>query len=308
MLYEFYNDRLRSWNLSYFEILINKIKLSNFYKNDEERRRTAIITGSSGTIGRQIVNLLREANFNVIAVSHSSDFVEYEQCDAIHQFFVDFFDFSSVFKLVETIIKEIEQIDLIICNAAIMLNAYKLNDDCIESHFAINLISHAILINQLSPYLIQNSRIIFIASSVAYAGDINETNLDYKKASRCVRLGGKSCRELNRSTDDNETGHSLVCSLHPGCVPSNLYSKVNLICKILIYNILAPFMRTSKLAAAEILATAFDDSLVGGCYYEHLKVVNLRADISFSVRRKLFEEINDIIKKVRIKYSEVKNK
>uniref|UniRef100_A0A915BFD3 NAD-dependent epimerase/dehydratase domain-containing protein n=1 Tax=Parascaris univalens TaxID=6257 RepID=A0A915BFD3_PARUN len=121
--------------------------------------------------------------------------------------------------------------------------------------------------------------------------------------SYCSELSSAVCIYLTRSMyfeeelleRDSERCRIKVCSVHPGCVPGDLYRNVFYPCRILINCLLSPFMRKAAVAGAEILATVMNDDLKGGCYYERMKSVALRPDISLTVRRRLFNRIQQTV-------------
>ncbi|OIW24770.1 NAD(P)-binding protein, partial [Coniochaeta ligniaria NRRL 30616] len=88
-----------------------------------------------------------------------------------HEVF-DLADLSQVRKAAERI-NAVETVDVIICNAGIMLHPLRKTVDGIESHFGINSTSHFVLVNMLLPKMMANGggRIVTTSSGAyRYAG------------------------------------------------------------------------------------------------------------------------------------------
>lgn len=316
-LVEFFNDRFSVTNRSYVEYLRMKIESSGFRRCSIAREHPiAVVTGASGTIGYEIVRQLLNLGYKVEAIAREAGCLTTLKDVRLSIHLIDMGDLIKVRRVADEIVgRAPEGIDLLVCNAGIMFHHYEVNAAGHEQHMAVNLLSHALLIDVLLSSMRNAThpiRIICVSSSTAHAVHIDDTAIQnggifarYVNGYHAYALSKLSlalyAEQLNRYLEeellerDTEKCRIKVCSVHPGCVPGDLYRNVFYPCRILINYLLSPFMRKAAVAAAEILATVMNDDLKGGCYYERMESVALRPDISDTVRRRLFNRIQQTV-------------
>ncbi|KHN79006.1 Retinol dehydrogenase 12 [Toxocara canis] len=320
---EFFRDRFSNPNQSYMEHLQTETERSQFRRSSIARRYpTAVVTGASGTIGVEIVRSLLKLGYRVEALAREEGLLLMLKDERLSVHILDMADLKKVKNIAEEIVTNApEGIDLVICCAGVMLHPYEVGVSGHEQHMAVNVLSHALLVDVILSQMHHMQhlvRIVFVSSSTAHTVRIDAdalSNADffarYINGYHAYAISKLTlalyAEELNRHLEekicadfegDVERCSVKVCSVHPGCVPGDLYRNVFHPCRILINQILAPFMRKGEVAAAEVIATVMSDHLKGGTYYEHMEPVPLRPDISNTVRQQLFIRIQQTIRKL----------
>lgn len=229
---------------------------------------------------------------------------------------VDLSNLRKTKEVVKLLAEEHPYVDLIICCAGIMLHPFKLTADGFENHYAVNLLSHAILVNYLllrkTKYSARESctrdiRIVFLSSATAHLGVFWSTLQDCSGMFCTYRNGYQAystskfvislyVEEMNKQIQQkSEEGNQrtvTAISVHPGCVASNLYECANTLTKAVIFRLLRPLMRNPALAAAETIALGCADNLKGGCYYEHM--VPIRILCSTAKKQQIYQHVRNI--------------
>ncbi|VDO63446.1 unnamed protein product [Onchocerca flexuosa] len=232
-------------------------------------------------------------------------------------------DLSNLRKVKETaklLANEYPCIDLIICGAGIMLQPFRLTTDGFETHYAVNLLSHAIMLNYLLPWITQYSaeesykrdcRIVFLSSATAHLGVFRSILQDNSQLFYTYRNGYQVystskfavslyAEEMDKQMQQKPTMTNqrtvTIISLHPGCVASGLYKYANTLTKIAIFRFLWPIMRNPALAAAETIALGCADNLKGGCYYQHM--IPTKILCSTTKKQQLYQYVRNIITNV----------
>lgn len=212
---------------------------------------------------------------------------------------------------------EYSHVDLIICAAGIMLRPFKLTIDGFETHYAVNLLSHAVMVNYLLPpttkcsageSYIRDSRIVFLSSATAHLGLFHTTLQDNSQMFSTYRNGYQAystskfaislyVEEMDKQIQQKSVTVNqrtvTVISVHPGCVASGLYEYANTLTKTMIFRFLWPIMRNPALAAAETIALGCADNLKSGCYYQHM--VPTRILSSIAKKQQLYQHVRNII-------------
>ncbi|OZC12548.1 hypothetical protein X798_00179 [Onchocerca flexuosa] len=321
---EFYLDRIRRYNgLSRMKYLLKAIKESKFI-NSSNQKLVAVITGANGTIGTEITRLLLQSNFKVICLIRGHDIGEWmNNSEYQPNLVVRNVDLSNLRKVKETaklLANEYPCIDLIICGAGIMLQPFRLTTDGFETHYAVNLLSHAIMLNYLLPWITQYSaeesykrdcRIVFLSSATAHLGVFRSILQDNSQLFYTYRNGYQVystskfavslyAEEMDKQMQQKPTMTNqrtvTIISLHPGCVASGLYKYANTLTKIAIFRFLWPIMRNPALAAAETIALGCADNLKGGCYYQHM--IPTKILCSTTKKQQLYQYVRNIITNV----------
>uniref|UniRef100_A0A0R3RRE5 Dehydrogenase/reductase SDR family member on chromosome X n=1 Tax=Elaeophora elaphi TaxID=1147741 RepID=A0A0R3RRE5_9BILA len=321
IMVEFYVDRIRRYNgFSRMEYLLKTIKESKFI-NTSNRKLIAVITGANGTIGTEITRLLLQNDFKVVCLIRNCDNSDWlDSSEYQPNLVVQHVDLSNLWKVKETaklLAKEYPHMDLIICGAGIMLQPFKLTTDGFETHCAVNLLSHAVMVNYLLPHItkysveescIRDNRIVFLSSATAHLGIFTFMLQDNFQMFYTYRNGYQAyssskfalslyVEEMNKqmqqkSTMANQQSVTAI-SMHPGCVASGLYEYANALTKIVIFRFLFPIMRNPALAAAETVALGCADNLKSGCYYQHMSPTRILC--STAKKQQLYQHVRNII-------------
>ncbi|VDN02158.1 unnamed protein product [Thelazia callipaeda] len=317
---EFYMDRIRRYNgLSRLQYLHKAIFESKFF-NASNQKLIAVVTGADGTIGTEVTRLLLQNNFKVICLIRNRKSCNWSnefgnQADlVIHT--VDLANLQEVKQIAKIVAEQNPQIDFIVCAAGVMLFPFERTESGFETHYAVNFLSHAIIVNYLLPSVAgkegdrhcnEEGKIIFVSSAAAYLYLLYPVFCDPKmlfnyrngyQAYWTSKFAMSSyADELNyqmqqQSIMSNQRKVTVI-SLHPGCVASNLYQYANIWTKILIFRLLWRIMRNPAIAAAEILALGFDDNLIGGCYYQHMVPTRIS---SCTEKQQLYKYVQEVIK------------
>lgn len=211
--------------------------------------RTALITGGTAGIGFETAKKLLSFGMNVIIASNATA-QQSEKClqelrvlfpkSKVEVWYVDLFSMSSVKALAEKYLISGLPLHVLINNAGIMFAPYKLSDDGLESHIAINYFSHCLLTKLLLPRLQESSsskcksRIINVSSCLHYLTEIDFENLcsmdsnsycryhSYMQSKLCLVMFTQYLNQFFKSGGCEV----LVHSVHPGVIFSGLYKYV----------------------------------------------------------------------------------
>ncbi|VDK53458.1 unnamed protein product [Anisakis simplex] len=266
---EFVKDNfwIRRRYSTYSQKLESEITSSEFLHDSLSRQKAcAVVTGASGTIGIEIVRLLLKLGFRVEALAdQEGDLLTVEDSERLNAHIFDISDFEKVKMAVDEIrTASPNGISLIVCNAGVMLHPYKVNRWGYEHHMAVNVLSHALLVDLLLSHIEpihHQLRIVFVSSSTAHAGYIDPK----------VPLKDLFNRYVN--------GYQAYADS-----------------KLLVAFYAEELHRSASVSALEVLATVFSDHLKGGSYYERMEPVRLKAEIPHTTRQKVFELIRQAIK------------
>ncbi|CAL1708132.1 unnamed protein product [Somion occarium] len=191
--------------------------------------KVALVTG--GSAGK---NAEAEINEN-IKQAGSAGSVTWYGCDLGNLKEVD--------GLAKKLAQELDQLDILICNAAIGQAPYGLTEDGLERHFEVNNLSHYVLVNRLLPIMkktaetappasvrivMQSSEMHRVAPSGTQFASKDEINKDgdgsqlYGRTKLGLILLAKQLvkRKLDTSTDG--TNPILAISVHPGTVDTEV--------------------------------------------------------------------------------------
>lgn len=149
--------------------------------------KTAVVTGASRGIGREIALRLGEAGFNV-AVNYLFDDEDYEGAVSdieklgrkAKAFKADVSKFDEVKKMMEQIASEFGSIDVLVNNAGITRDGLlmRMKEEDFDQVIDVNLKSVFNCCRHVVPYMVKqrSGRIISMASVVGLAGQAGQTN------------------------------------------------------------------------------------------------------------------------------------
>jgi len=157
-----------------------------------ERKKVALITGSTGGIGTALCKRLNQEGYIVVGNSRCSDKaratrneLKLQGCN-VHMVQGDVSDFESVARMIESVEREIGPIDILINNAGITRDARftKMNKEDWDEVMNINLTGVFNCTRQVIDSMIERSygRIINISSVNGQKGQFGQTNYSAAKA------------------------------------------------------------------------------------------------------------------------------
>lgn len=247
--------------------------------------KTVVITGGLGGIGHETVRVLLSLGARVIDGSPVTKLHEERKQmllkgDPKAQVKFLQLDLSSMASVKSFAVKVLEsetKVDILICNAAVMLVPYQETEDGFESHMSINYLGHCLLTALLLPRLVaagnsgRRARIINVSSCAHKAASINLDDLNNRCMYSCYH--GYAQSKLAQVLFTMTLGKRMhaeglpvtVNSIHPGIVNTQLYQRVwwaPLVAGLLF--------KTPEESARIVLHAALSHELeaVSGCYLE----------------------------------------
>ncbi|XP_037569231.1 dehydrogenase/reductase SDR family member on chromosome X homolog [Dermacentor silvarum] len=248
--------------------------------------KTVLVTGGSGGIGHETIRALLSLGARVIDGSPDTNFNKEQrkhllldgqptaQVELLH---LDLSSMASVKTFAENILKSESKLDLLICNAGVMLMPYQETEDGFESHMSINYLGHCLLTALLLPLLIAagnkgpTARIVNVSSCAHKAARINLDDLHSRKRYSCYHGYTQSklaqvlfTKSLAKRLQAKVIPVTVNC-VHPGIVNTQLYQRVwwaPLVAGLVF--------KTPEESVKTVLHAALSSELEGisGCYLE----------------------------------------
>lgn len=190
---------------------------------------------------------------------------------------------SSVKSFAKEVIARSAAVDLLICNAGVMMVPYSQTEDGFESHLSVNYLGHCLLTALLLPRLAsagttrKTARIINVTSCVHKAASISFDDLHSKRWYSPYHGYAQSklaqvmfTESLSRHLRAAGLPVSVNC-VHPGIVDTDLYQMVSW--SPLVSGL---FFRTPTEGAETTLYAALSPAMEGvsGCYLEDCALAN----------------------------------
>ncbi|KAI0683583.1 NAD-binding protein [Cytidiella melzeri] len=257
--------------------------------------KTALVTGGTGGIGFEVAKAFALANAKVFLLSRKEENgdsavakiqeassradITFVQCDLGN--------LAQVRSVADTLAKQEDRLDLVICGAGVGVNAYAESSDGIDRHVAVNHLGHMLLVNRLLPLLRKTSRlpntsaprIVSISSelhraapsatSFASIDELNDSSLSAvalygrsKLANILFTKYGLEDRVL-RPNNDN----IIALATHPGAVHTGQQDQFKeaygqVFGTVMKYSVI-PFMREPDQGSLSTLWAATSDSIDG---------------------------------------------
>jgi len=207
--------------------------------------KRVMITGSSSGLGLAVAKQIAALGAEVIMAVRSgipekgNEVKKVSGSSHIKMLYVDLADFSSINQLTENLKKEVGQIDILICNAAIVVGQARQTKAGLDEMFMVNYISNFVLVNQLIAHQcfrkdnIAIPRIIFVSSeSHRNPGEFEWDSFGQFKPhsmSKTVERYGyykllltTFAQELGRRLNSDGQSNFSIFTLCPGPINSNI--------------------------------------------------------------------------------------
>ncbi len=128
--------------------------------------KNAIVTGGTSGIGLGVAKMLVSKGYNVYVTYVGDDFAE--EIDNFRALKVDQTDRKCLYEFIEQIKKECATVDCIVCNAGMTIRKSftETTDGDWDKMMEVAVNSHYILIRELYPLILENSRIVFTGSQM----------------------------------------------------------------------------------------------------------------------------------------------
>jgi len=268
---------------------------------DTERldNKKVLITGSSSGLGLATAIELAKRGAEVIMAVRSGipekgeEVKKASNSDKIHMFHVDLSDFDSISNLVTEVKKKFHQIDILICNAAVVSRNSRKTKHGLEEMFSVNYLAKFFLVNLL---LIEDCfnktsaelpRIIFVSSESHR--NPNEFEWDdfgvfkkYSMSKSVERYGYYKLlmttfsQELSRRLNPDKIPEFSVFALCPGPVNTNIARESPAFFQPLLKLVFKLFFRSPEQACEPVIYMAASQKQEGK-QYDYLFLMSRKA-------------------------------
>lgn len=153
--------------------------------------KTAVVTGGSMGIGREIVKTLAEAGFNVVFNYIGDSQMANETISSLSGFNIEAYEVDvtnpeAVKDFADSVIKKYGGIDVLVNNAGIAIDKLflRMTLDDWKKVIDVNLTGSFLVTSAFTRYLLRSKagRIIFMSSVIAFKGNVGQTNYAASKA------------------------------------------------------------------------------------------------------------------------------
>ena len=195
--------------------------------------KTILVTGSTSGIGLETVRVLALRGVHVLALGRTKAKVERAVAGlpgTITAFGCDHEDFAAVAACAQEIVALGRPLDVVIANAGILGDMQLELVHGVAKPFAVNHLSHFILVNRLKPALRPGARVVMVSSEAHHRAPregIAFDNLAGERGYRAMECYGMTklanhlfARALARRWKD---AGITANSLHPGVIATNIF-------------------------------------------------------------------------------------
>lgn len=253
---------------------------------------TALITGASSGIGRELARSLFSLGKRVVVVGRGAQRLEAlvaelraaqpDRAQAAHVLVADLSTLAGVRQLAQAFKARFDRLDLLVNNAGGIFTTRHLTADGFEHTFALNHLAYFLLTHELLPLLrsTPDARIVSTASTAHRGGQIRLDDLNFEQ--RAWRWGWGAYNQsklanilFTRSLAARLSPEEVsVSCFHPGVVGTGFLSTGNGVLARAAMGVGRPFLRTPAQGAATGLwaATEADPVQIHGAYLADARV------------------------------------
>jgi len=229
--------------------------------------KTAVITGSTGGLGNEIVKTLARLNCNLILLNRNLEKSEKQKNELltinpkilIEIMKLDLCDFTQV-KNITNILKE-KQFDYLIHNAGIYNVPIYKTETGYNNVFQTNFVSPYFITKELMNNIISNNAKVIIVSSIAHNySKLNEKDIDFSNSKKHSNIYGNSKRFLTFSMFELFKNHQSNLSIcHPGITLTNMTNHYPKFINWLVKFGIKIFFPNSKKASLNVIKSMFEN-------------------------------------------------
>jgi len=254
--------------------------------------KTALVTGVNTGIGYETMRVLALRGAHVLGTARTPEKGR-TACDSVighaTPFVLELSDFDSVVACADAVQAQANSIDILICNAGVLLNERR-QVGGLEMHFVVNHLGHFILVNRLLKQVLaaSESRVVVVASRAHHsapedgiqfdnlAGDGKFDRQEFYGHSKLAN--GLFARELARRLEGTSTTSN---SLHPGVVMTNIARNLPGWQEAIFRFAGSLFLKSVAEGAATSCYVATNPTLSGvnGCYFSDCNPVSPSANM-----------------------------
>jgi len=248
--------------------------------------KKVMITGSSSGLGLAVAKQLAALGAEVIMAMRSGipetgeEVKNASGSQMVHMLHVDLADFDSMAELVKQVKEQFGKIDILICNAAVVVKEARKTKHGLDEMFTVNYLAKFYLVNALLKEDCFNSngadlpRIIFVSSEShrnpeQFEWDTFGQFQEHKMAKTVERYGYYKLLmttfslELERRLNRNAKPNYSVFALCPGPVNSNIAREAPAIVQPIMKLVFRIFFRSPEDAAEPVVYLAASKNLEG---------------------------------------------
>lgn len=275
------------------------------------KKGLAIITGADGGMGQIITTALAKAEYSIImackepskAIPICNRIKIESKNERIEVRKINLASLKSVYSFAEQIIKEGNNISILINNAGVLTSNVRKTEDGLETLVSVNYVAPYLLTRMLLPLMIKGSRIVNTVSCTYSIGKIETNFFENGKNGTFYRIPvyGNTKLALLLFTQElalrlKEKG-IIVNAADPGIVSTNMIS-MNAWFDPLTDILFRPFIKTASQGASTAIYLALSEEIKNktGCCYANHKEKNIpKRILSHSIQKSLWNKTEKIL-------------
>lgn len=281
-----YNSPLQATFKGISDLFKKRERVGTLSSDERLEGKRVMITGSSSGLGLAVAKQLAALGAEVIMAVRSGipeKGVEVKNASGnhkVHMLHVDLADFDSITKLVKQVKEQFDKIDILICNAAVVVKEARKTKYGLDEMFTVNYLAKFYLVNALLREDCFNTkgaelpRIIFVSSEShrnpeQFEWDTFGKFQEHKMAKTVERYGYYKLlmttfsQELERRLNPDTKPNYSVFALCPGPVNSNIAREAPAIVQPLMKMVFRLFFSSPEKAAEPVVYLAASKELEG---------------------------------------------
>lgn len=280
-----YDSPIQATISGILDLFKKRERVGSLTSTDNLAGKKVLITGASSGLGLAVAKQLAQLDAEVIMAVRSGIPEKGEEVkkasgnDKIKMLHVDLSDFNAIKNLISEVKSKIGQIDVLICNAAVVVSEARKTADGFDEMFTVNYLSKFVLVNGLlkeNCFKTEGSeipRIIFVSSEShrnpkAFEWDTFGEFQEHKMAKTVERYGYYKllmttfAQELERRLNVDKTNYS-VFALCPGPVNSNIAREAPKLVQPLMKLVFKMFFSSPEKAAEPVVYLSASKAMEG---------------------------------------------